>query len=98
MEDRAQKLTGLEDLSDFMGVAASAAETEIEIIRSRTLIGAVVDELGLDVQVTPRRAPTRGRSAGAPMAGCRARSGALGARALRLGRGADRGPGSRSRG
>ncbi len=60
IEDRTQKLTGLEDLSDFMGAAASPAETEIEIIRSRTLIGAVVDELGLDVQVTPRRAPLVG--------------------------------------
>jgi tyrosine-protein kinase Etk/Wzc len=64
MEDRAQKLTGLEDLSDFMGVAASAAETEIEIIRSRTLIGDVVDELGLVVEATARRAPL----VGAPLA------------------------------
>ncbi len=60
IEDRTQKLTGLEDLSDFMGSTASPAETEIEIIRSRTLIGTVVDELGLDVQLTPRRAPLLG--------------------------------------
>jgi tyrosine-protein kinase Etk/Wzc len=60
IEDRTQKLTGLEDLSDFMGAAASPAETETEIIRSRTLIGAVVDELGLDVQASPLRAPIVG--------------------------------------
>ncbi len=60
MEDRKQTLTGLEDLSGFIGDAASPAETEIEIIRSRTLIGAVVDELGLDVQAEPRRAPLVG--------------------------------------
>jgi tyrosine-protein kinase Etk/Wzc len=60
IEDRTQKLTGLEDLSDFMGSVASPAETEIEIIRSRTLIGAVVDELKLDVQAAPRRVPLVG--------------------------------------
>jgi tyrosine-protein kinase Etk/Wzc len=65
IEDRTQKLTGLEDLSDFMGATTSSpAETEIEIIRSRTLIGAVVDELGLDVQAGPLRAPL----VGAPLA------------------------------
>lgn len=60
IEDRTQKLTGLEDLSDFMGATTSPADTEIEIIRSRTLIGAVVEELGLDVQAAPRRAPIVG--------------------------------------
>ncbi|WP_242343912.1 polysaccharide biosynthesis tyrosine autokinase [Anaeromyxobacter terrae] len=60
IEERSKKLTGLEDLSDFMAAAASPAETEIEIIRSRSLIGGVVDELGLDVEATPRRAPLLG--------------------------------------
>lgn len=60
MEERRQKLTGLEDLSGFLSDAASPAETEIEIIRSRTLLGAVVDALGLDVEATPRRVPLIG--------------------------------------
>src|SRR5512147_2367004 len=36
------------------------AETEMEILRSRLLAGAVVDEVGLDRQATPRRFPLLG--------------------------------------
>ena len=98
IEDRSQKLTGLEDLSDFMGAAASPAETEIEIIRSRTLIGARRRRARARRPGDAAARTARGRSARAQMAGRRARSGALGARALRLGRRADRGPGPRGRG
>src|SRR5512133_1466971 len=39
---------------------ASPAETEVEILRSRTLVGSVVDALKLNVGAAPRRFPVLG--------------------------------------
>ena len=40
----------------------SPSETEVEILRSRTLVGAVVDALKLDIGAEPRRFPIVGRA------------------------------------
>jgi tyrosine-protein kinase Etk/Wzc len=60
IEDTSPTLHGLEDLSEVIGTQTTPAETEIEIVRSRSLIGSVVDALGLDVFAEPRRAPVVG--------------------------------------
>ncbi|BDG03427.1 polysaccharide biosynthesis tyrosine autokinase [Anaeromyxobacter oryzae] len=52
-------LGALGDLSAMFG-DASPADTEMEILRSRSLVGGVVDVLHLDVQATPRRFPLVG--------------------------------------
>lgn len=62
VEDRTKNLAGLEELSAIFAERVPA-EAEIEIILSRTLVGGVVDELGLDFQVEPRRFPGLGRAA-----------------------------------
>ncbi|ABS25459.1 polysaccharide biosynthesis tyrosine autokinase [Anaeromyxobacter sp. Fw109-5] len=62
IEETSPTLHGLEDLSEIIGHTTSPAETEIEIIRSRTLIGSVVDGLRLDLRAEPRRAPLIGRA------------------------------------
>lgn len=59
VEDKAKTLAGLQDLS-AMFAEASPAETEIEIIRSRSLIGSVVNQLDLDFGAAPRRFPLIG--------------------------------------
>lgn len=50
--------TGMQDL--MMGEEA-ASVTEIEILRSRMVLGAVVDQLDLEIQAEPRRLPVVGR-------------------------------------
>ncbi|WP_242354730.1 polysaccharide biosynthesis tyrosine autokinase [Anaeromyxobacter sp. SG64] len=50
---------GFDDMSDMLG-ESSPAETEIEILRSRALVGAVVDELRLELVARPRRFPLVG--------------------------------------
>jgi tyrosine-protein kinase Etk/Wzc len=59
VEDRTRSLAGLEELSNIFSERAPA-ETEIEILLSRMLLGRVVDELGLDLRVEPRRFPILG--------------------------------------
>lgn len=59
VEDRGKTLPGLDDVQS-MFTEKSFADTEIEIIRSRSLIGAVVDELNLTVVAAPRRFPIFG--------------------------------------
>src|SRR6266567_2887811 len=51
---------GLYDLSNMFS-SPSPAETEIEILRSRTLVGSVVDELHLYVLAEPRYFPMVGK-------------------------------------
>lgn len=77
VEEKGGGMSGLEDLSSVLKTAAPA-ETEIEIIRSRLLLGSVIDELHLDVAVQPRYFPIigtgiarryRGREVAAPLFG-----------------------------
>jgi tyrosine-protein kinase Etk/Wzc len=50
------------DVQEFTEMFAlkTAADTEIEILRSRSLLGAVVEQLGLDVEARPRTFPVIG--------------------------------------
>ncbi len=61
VEDKTKTLAGLEEISAMFGEKVPA-ETEIEILRSRTLIRGVVRDLGLDLQVSPRRFPVVGNN------------------------------------
>jgi tyrosine-protein kinase Etk/Wzc len=63
VEDKKAGLSGLMDLAGVLGDASSPAETEIEIIRSRTVVGSVVDQLHLDVEARPKRFPFVGGAA-----------------------------------
>ncbi len=59
VEDKKSMGGLLGDLSSVLG-EASPAETEIEILKSRALVGAVVRQLRLDVRATPKRFPIIG--------------------------------------
>lgn len=59
VENKKGGIGGLAELSDMFG-ESSPAETEIEILRSRALVGAVVDQLRLDIISRPRRFPIVG--------------------------------------
>jgi tyrosine-protein kinase Etk/Wzc len=60
VEDKTKSVAGLENLAAMLS-DATPAETEMEIIRSRALLGAVVDQLGLDIDAYPRTLPLVGR-------------------------------------
>ena len=84
VEQKNSGLLGLGDLGEMLW-ARTPAETEIEILRSRSLVGGVVDELSLDVEVRPKRFPVIGgaiaRAHGGDgprtrCSGCRATAGA----------------------
>jgi tyrosine-protein kinase Etk/Wzc len=59
VEEKARTMAGLEQVPAALG-ERSPAETEIEIVRSRKLLGQVVDELNLDIEAQPRRFPVVG--------------------------------------
>jgi tyrosine-protein kinase Etk/Wzc len=59
VEDKKSMGGLLGDLSSVLG-EASPAETEIEILKSRALVGAAVRELKLDLRASPRRFPIVG--------------------------------------
>lgn len=59
VEDKKAGNSFLGELSGAFG-GASPAESEIEVLRSRALLGAVVRELKLDILVLPRRFPVVG--------------------------------------
>jgi tyrosine-protein kinase Etk/Wzc len=60
VEEKKSTIAGFEDLSN-MFTDQSPANTEIEILRSRMLVGSVVDELHLDILAEPRYFPLIGR-------------------------------------
>lgn len=63
LETRAGSMALPESMQALMGGGASgqaAVETEIEIMRSRMVIGEAVRELGLQVQASPRHFPVLG--------------------------------------
>jgi tyrosine-protein kinase Etk/Wzc len=59
VEEKKKGIAGLEDISS-MFPTDSAADTEIEILRSRSLVQDVVQKLTLDVGARPRRFPIVG--------------------------------------
>jgi tyrosine-protein kinase Etk/Wzc len=59
IQDKTKGIAGLEDLST-MFTDTTPADTEIEIIRSRSVVGAVVDELNLTIDAVPRTFPVIG--------------------------------------
>jgi tyrosine-protein kinase Etk/Wzc len=61
VEEKKPGLGGLMDLAGILG-DTSPAETEIEIIRSRSVVGSVVDELHLDLVAQPRWFPLVGHA------------------------------------
>jgi len=61
VEERTKPGAGLEDLSTMLSSAAPS-ETELEAMRSRSLLGTVVDQLGLDIDVRPRVVPLIGKA------------------------------------
>lgn len=58
---KTRPLAKLEEVSAVY-VEASPVETEIEIVNSRAILGPVVEQLGLDLEVAPRRAPVIGEA------------------------------------
>ncbi|ACG75611.1 capsular exopolysaccharide family [Anaeromyxobacter sp. K] len=60
VEDKKGGTGALGDLSALFS-EASPAETEMEILRSRSLVGSVVDALKLEISAEPRRFPVVGR-------------------------------------
>ena len=90
VEDKKAGTGALSDLSALFN-EASPAETEIEILRSRALVGAVVDELGLEIEAAAPPVPVPRRRDGAAVQGRGPGRGAARARRVRLGRRADHG-------
>lgn len=61
VEKKSSGLAGLSEMADVLG-KESKAVTEIELIKSRTVIGKAVDQLQLDLVVRPHYFPLFGRS------------------------------------
>ena len=53
VEQKKGGIPGLSDVSEMLGSSDSETATEIELIKSRMIIGQTVDELNLDVQIQP---------------------------------------------
>jgi len=63
VEQKKGGMAGLDELSMMLGgVGDAATEAEIEIIRSRSVLGAAVEQLGLDIAVVPKRFPLIGNT------------------------------------
>ncbi len=60
-DTRGSSIPGLEDLSSVLG-ESSSADAEIEILRSRRILGSVVDDLHLDIVAEPLRFPLIGEA------------------------------------
>ena len=60
VEDNNPGVPGLDDMADFFATESSSA-TEIHVIRSRLVIGRVVDELGLTITIEPDYLPIFGK-------------------------------------
>jgi tyrosine-protein kinase Etk/Wzc len=60
-EERTPNAAGaMTDVTSLLEGPRTLADTEIEVLQSRTLLGSVVDELNLDVSVVPRYFPIIG--------------------------------------
>jgi len=62
VERKKGAMPGLDELSAMFGEGDAATEAEIEVIRSRFVLGAAVEQLGLDIEVKPNRFPIVGKT------------------------------------
>lgn len=60
VEQKVPDLPGLSAITQTLGASSSEATTEIAIIRSRSVLSKAVDDLNLNVVVTPHRFPLVG--------------------------------------
>jgi tyrosine-protein kinase Etk/Wzc len=60
VEKKASTIPGLDDLSRALTGSDALSIAEIEILRSRSVISRVVQDLGLDISAEPRRFPLLG--------------------------------------
>src|SRR5690606_15226748 len=60
VESEMPTIPGLADLTSLAGSGSVAATTEIALLRSRTVVGAAVDQLHLDIEVVPKTFPVIG--------------------------------------
>ncbi|WP_243038980.1 polysaccharide biosynthesis tyrosine autokinase [Dyella sedimenti] len=60
VEQKVPDLPGLSAISQTLGASSSEATTEIALITSRSVVGKAVQELGLQIDVTPKRFPIIG--------------------------------------
>lgn len=61
VEEKGGSLPGMEGLGDLLGSSSTAA-TEIQLIKSRAVLGPVVDKLHLDIVVQPNYFPLIGKT------------------------------------
>lgn len=59
IEDKSSTISGIEGMDDLFGSKSQAA-TEIEIIKSRMILGKTVDNLKLNILISPNRFPVIG--------------------------------------
>ena len=59
VEQKSGGLPGMSEISEMFG-SESAAVTEIELIKSRAVMGETVDELHLDIEIKPVQVPVIG--------------------------------------
>ena len=60
IEQQQSALGGMDELDTLLGGESSSADTEIEIMKSRKVIGSMVDKLNLTTQVEPNYFPLIG--------------------------------------
>lgn len=61
VEEKQGGLPGMDDISSLLGTASTAV-TEIELIKSRSVLGKVVDDLRLDIEIEPSYFPIVGKA------------------------------------
>ena len=90
VKEKAASLPGLEDLSEAFG-SESSTQAELEILKSRAVVGTAVDNLGLTTSAEPIYLPIIGGyvARGFAPSSEQPRPTLYGAKLLRLGRGVD---------
>jgi tyrosine-protein kinase Etk/Wzc len=68
VEEKSPGLPGMSDITEMFG-GESAAVTEIELIKSRTVLGGAVDKLNLDIVIEPKYFPIFGAAVARRFAG-----------------------------
>ncbi|MEE2651328.1 MAG: polysaccharide biosynthesis tyrosine autokinase [Pseudomonadota bacterium] len=68
VEEKQPGLPGMSDITEMLG-SESEAVTEIELIKSRTVLGGAVDKLNLDIVIEPKYFPVIGAAIARRFAG-----------------------------